>query len=159
MRLAIAAFLFAMIASLGGVGYWYIHRLEKKVVSLSEENGTLKVQLQQESANTDQALKAVEAIKSEVENFGKTLQELKDADEKSRAEVDQISQILAKHNLTYLSSKKPGLVQRRINDSTSRVIRLLECASRVADTNCDSTSQENEPASATGSSPDKPPSR
>ena len=45
-----------------------------------------------------------------------------------KAEVynTELQRKLNDHNLTKLSSKKPGLIEKRINDATSKIFRELE---------------------------------
>ena len=38
----------------------------------------------------------------------------------------ELQRKLNDHNLTKLSSKKPGLIEKRINDATSKIFRELE---------------------------------
>ena len=142
MRLAIAAALFTLIVSLGGVGYWQIKRLEKTVESLNKKNAVLEIRVAQERLNTDTALKAAEEAKDILISFNQRLNDLAEADRVAQEDRSRIDEILASHDLRKLVKERPTLLQRRINDATDRSIGMLECASRIADTNCDSKSRE-----------------
>ena len=39
---------------------------------------------------------------------------------------DELVQKLNKHNLTKLSAAKPGLIEKRVNDSTTKIFKELE---------------------------------
>ena len=39
---------------------------------------------------------------------------------------DELVQKLNKHNLTKLSASKPGLIEKRVNDSTTKIFKELE---------------------------------
>ena len=39
---------------------------------------------------------------------------------------DEITETLRKHNLTRLSAAKPGLIEKRVNEATSKIFKELE---------------------------------
>ena len=39
---------------------------------------------------------------------------------------DEITEKLQKHNLTRLSAAKPGLIEKRVNEATSKIFKELE---------------------------------
>jgi len=48
---------------------------------------------------------------------------------KARQENTRLKDLLGKHDLGFLASKKPGLIQRRVNKGTANANRCLEIAS------------------------------
>lgn len=48
----------------------------------------------------------------------------------ARDKVDELADVLAKHDLKYLAEKKPGLVSKSINAGTERVFRDIEKTTR-----------------------------
>lgn len=80
----------------------------------------------QESALLDWQIAAEEAELMNVE--------LQRVAQQATSETRRLNAIFAEHDLTRLSLAKPGLIERRLNSGTSRVQRMLECAS---DPGCD----------------------
>lgn len=137
MRIAIAGLLLTALLSLGGAGYWYVKRLEARVEDLNRKNGVLSVQVQQEKMNTDIALRAVEETKDVLITFVKKVQEMSENDKNAALEGERINEIFSNHDIGVLAKDRPGLIENRVNSGSDRIRLMFECASRVADENCD----------------------
>ena len=44
----------------------------------------------------------------------------------SEAYGDELGKKLRKHNLTLLTLKKPGLIEKRVNDATQKIFETIE---------------------------------
>jgi G3E family GTPase len=47
--------------------------------------------------------------------------------------VNELESLLSRHDLEFLASERPGLIERRINDATENVFRTIEC---ITDPSC-----------------------
>ena len=108
----------ALIVILGGVGYAaksYYNDTQDRIQQLAENNATLKAAAEEQQAtiNTMQETAEVQAA------LTKNLQ-------KAEAYSDGLLQKFKKHNLTLLSLRKPGLIEKRINDGTTKIFADLE---------------------------------
>lgn len=78
---------------------------------------------------------------------------IEDSFKKTREAEDALRRMYAlfkKHDLSFLASKKPGLIQSRINAGTANALRVLECASGATNKKCPARSTKTEkPAEAT----------
>lgn len=111
-----------LLLSISGVVYYaYNHyvdlksQLELKTLESLRFKESLKDNENTISTLTEQNVR----IQNETLKLQKSLQ---------KAEVynTELQRKLNDHNLTKLSSKKPGLIEKRINDATSKIFRELE---------------------------------
>jgi len=122
--------LYAMIIIFGVVGTvlfgaWYEYQdMQQRIVTLRENNAKLEGVAK---ANAD-ALQETQKFAKEMEAQNLELQA-----NLQKAEVykDDLLSKFQKHNLTKLSLKKPGLIERRINDATTKVFKDIESLTAV----------------------------
>jgi chromosome segregation ATPase len=95
-------------------GYFYY--TQNKIDSLNQQVATFKV------AN-EQNRKAIEAFKENAEKQQKQLGELSNKLQEAESYADQLQNTLRKHNLTVLAIKKPGLIEKRMNDGTKKLFQ------------------------------------
>lgn len=117
--------LYAIIAVVGmlGIAAWgakyYYDSTQKTIAQLRENNAKLEIanQVNEDTINQMQA-------------NNKRLNELTDqlnADlRKSEEYGDELRATLNKHNLTHLANKKPGLIEKRMQDATDQLWDDLE---------------------------------
>ena len=107
-----------ILAVLGGA-YWEYSSMQKRIETLRENNAKLEMVAEQNQ-------KVIE----EMGAFAKQQEELNLALNKQLQEAskykDELLSKLRKHDLALLSLKKPGLVEKRINDATKKVFDELE---------------------------------
>ena len=112
----------ALIAILGGVGYAaksYYNDTQARIQQLAENNATLKAAAEEQQATISQ-LEETAAVQAELtKDLMKNLQE-------AEAYSDDLLKKFKKHNLTLLSLRKPGLIEKRINDGTVKIFDDLE---------------------------------
>lgn len=120
-------------------GYSYIVKLTDTVEIQAKNISKLKTGLEiqsetiaaQASALDDWAVhaeksqEAINALRMEISNAKKTR--------------DDLEKLFASHDLSKLAFNKPRLIEKRINSGTARAIRMLECTSRIENTNCAET--------------------
>lgn len=65
-----------------------------------------------------------------------SLQELRDGQIHAMQENKRLRELFSEHDLGELAAAHPGLLERRVNDGTARIGRLLECASGADHSYC-----------------------
>ena len=112
----------ALVVILGGVGYAaksYYNDTQARIQQLAENNATLKAAAEEQQATINQ-LEETAAVQAELTKD--LMKNLQDAEEYS----DGLLKKFKKHNLTLLSLRKPGLIEKRINDGTVKIFADLE---------------------------------
>lgn len=103
-----------MLLTLGASSKWYYEDTQARIATMRENSAKLQVAAET-SQNTITRLKddAVALIKSNADlQIG-----LKEAEQS----VDTLRNTLIDHDLVKLSLKKPGLIEKRINNGTAKV--------------------------------------
>ena len=114
----IKVYLFLIIMGvIGGVGYggyMYYKDTQERIAILTENNAKLEVaaQLQEETINT---------MIEDVQRNSKLNKELQKELQIAEGYGDQLRATLQKHNLTHLANKKPGLIEKRMQNATNRL--------------------------------------
>ena len=62
----------------------------------------------------------------------KALEDLTTAQREAGAYSRELKDVLSKHDLGALAKRKPGLIERRVNDGSDRALRLLEQSTQAA---------------------------
>tara|TARA_R110000782_G_C14605916_1_gene391594 strand:- start:265 stop:642 length:378 start_codon:yes stop_codon:yes gene_type:complete len=112
----------ALIVILGGVGYAaksYYNDTQDRIQQLAENNATLKAAAEEQQATINTMQETAEVQAALTKDLMKNLQ-------KAEAYSDGLLQKFKKHNLTLLSLRKPGLIEKRINDGTTKIFADLE---------------------------------
>lgn len=104
-------FMVLMAAVLVGY-YWFT---QKKINALTANISKYEVAVKQSEATINQ-------LKTDAEENQKRMSELSDSLAKAEVYNDELRQTLRKHNLERLAVKKPGLIQKRINDASKKLI-------------------------------------
>ena len=114
--------LVAVVGLVGGVvygGYYYYKDTQSRIQTLTENNSKLEVAHQQQT----QTINTLIADREKFEELNKELQVKLD---KANQYKDVLIDKLRKHDLAKLSLKKPGLVEKKINNGTKKLFRSLE---------------------------------
>jgi len=103
-----------VLGSVGYGGYMYYKDTQERIAILTENNATLEVaaQLQEETINT---------MIEDVQRNSKLNKELQKELQIAEGYGDQLRATLQKHNLTHLANKKPGLIERKMQNATNRL--------------------------------------
>lgn len=107
------------IASLVGGAYVYVSWQNSKIEVLTKDNVILR-DTAERNAETVRILQTQIATQQE-ENRQLTI-----ALDKSEKTREEMLRIFRDHDLTNLATQKPGLIERRVNDGTSKVFDDLE---------------------------------
>ena len=114
--------LVAVVGLVGGLvygGYYYYKDKQSRIKTLTENNSKLEVAHQQQT----QTINTLIADREKFEELNKELQVKLD---KANQYKDVLIDKLRKHDLAKLSLKKPGLVEKKINNGTKKLFRSLE---------------------------------
>ena len=105
----------AMCLGFGGY-YWMT---EKRLTVLTENNAKLSI-----AAQTNQ--QTIDKLSEDYEKQQVLNKELGIKLKASEAYGDNLAKKLREHDLTMLTLKKPGLIERRVNSATSKILKDLE---------------------------------
>ena len=114
--------LIAVVGLVGGVVYggWYYYKdTQSRIQTLTENNAKLETA----KAIQDQTIDTLIADREKFDKLNKELQvKLDKANDYKNTLIDK----LRKHDLAKLSMKKPGMMEKRINNGTKKLFRSLE---------------------------------
>ncbi len=118
--------LLIVLGLLGGVGYgayYYYKDTQERIGILTQNNAKLEqaTKLQEETINT---------MIEDREKFEEINRELQKELQTAERYGDQLRATLQKHNLTHLANKKPGLIEKRMQNATNR---LWDCLTDITD--------------------------
>ena len=114
--------LIVILVVLSGVGYGavsYYNDTQERIATLRDNNAKLEVA----NKSKEEALKT---IQSNVEKTNKLNKELQGRLQNAEVYQDELRRKLQKHDLTRLSEKKPGLVEKKINEGTQKLFNDFE---------------------------------
>ena len=114
--------LIVVVGLVGGVVYggWYYYKdTQSRIQTLTENNAKLETA----KAIQDQTIDTLIADREKFDKLNKELQvKLDKANDYKNTLIDK----LRKHDLAKLSMKKPGMMEKRINNGTKKLFRSLE---------------------------------
>ena len=111
-----------LVAILGGVGYgakYYYDTTQNTIAQLRDNNAKLEV-----ANETNQA--TIEKMGQDSKRLNELNSELSVNLRKSEKYGDELRNTLNKHNLTHLANKKPGLIEKRMQNATNKLWDDLE---------------------------------
>lgn len=147
------ALLGALVAA-AGLLYWHYTNVVNARDAALAQVGALQVENQVQ----DQTINTLEGAVDRWSEHAKMLQETNEAMAKAQreasAEQRRLNDVLAKHDLEYLSLRKPGLIERRINSGTADILGMFERATSGREDDGRGGAPAGEPASASGPAAD-----
>ena len=114
--------LIIVVGLIGGVvygAYAYYHDTQQRIKTLQENNAKLET-----VAKTNEL--TINSLQQSQEKFAELNNELQIKLDEAESYGDNLRKKLHKHNLTRLSIKKPGLIEKRINDGTNKLFDSIE---------------------------------
>ena len=119
--------LLLVLGVIGGVGYgaYYYYKDTQARIAILTENSA---KLEQAASTQKQTIETLVADAAKFQELNKELNtKLEAANDCRNTLIDK----LRKHNLAALSLKKPGLVERKINNGTKKLFESLEKLSAI----------------------------
>ena len=118
-RIYLSIIIIGVISGIGYGAYAYYSNTQERLKQLQENNAKLEVSVQslEKVKNTleEDAQKQANQVTSLIVKL-----------EKAEKEQAELRAKLNKHDLTRLSEKKPGLIEKRINDGTKKLFTDFE---------------------------------
>jgi len=122
----IIAGLMLTIVIMGGASTLYYKSSQSTIAQLNKDVATEMANVQIARNQVEIANESVRKLESTRVKDQNRLLFLGDAVNKAMDELGELKKTFAKHDLNYLSIKKPGLIERIINRSTKGVLKDLE---------------------------------
>ena len=110
--------LIVVLGLVGGVvygGYYYYKDTQARIQTLTENSAKLEQATQSQKQTID-------ILIADAEKFAKLNSELQIKLTKANDYKNELIGKLRKHNLTRLSQQKPGLIEKRVNDGTKKLL-------------------------------------
>ena len=114
--------LIVVLGLLGGAAYaakYYYDTTQATIAQLRENNAKLEVANEENQATIKQMEKNAERLNELTDQLGQDLR-------KAEAYGDELRNTLNKHNLTHLANKKPGMIEKRMQNATDKLWDDLE---------------------------------
>ena len=111
-----------VVGLLGGAAYgakYYYDTTQNTIAQLRENNAKLEV-----ANETNQA--TINRMGADAERLNNLTNQLVQDLQKSEKYGDELRNTLNKHNLTHLANKKPGLIEKRMQNATDKLWDDLE---------------------------------
>jgi len=111
-----------VIGLLGGVAYgakYYYDTTQNTIAQLRENNAKLEVANETNQATIRQMDADNEVLNALTDQLSLDLQ-------KAEQYGDELRHTLNKHNLTHLANKKPGMIEKRMQNATNKLWSELE---------------------------------
>ena len=126
--------IYAIVIVVGLVGgavwgaYGYYKDTQQRISTLTQNNAKLKSANDTNTATIEQLNKNALALNQLIDDLGS---ELKRAEQYG----DELRNTLRKHNLTHLANKKPGMIEKRMQNATDKLWDDLESITNDKPTN------------------------
>jgi hypothetical protein len=123
-----------VVGLLGGAAYgakYYYDTTQNTIAQLRDNNAKLEV-----ANETNQA--TIDKMGADAERLNNLTNQLVQDLQKSEKYGDELRNTLNKHNLTHLANKKPGLIEKRMQNATDKLWDDLES---ITSSDSDSTTE------------------
>ena len=114
--------LIVVLGLLGGAAYaakYYYDTTQATIAQLRENNAKLEVANEENQATITQMQENNKRLNALTDQLNTDLR-------KSEEYGDELRETLNKHNLTHLANKKPGLIEKRMQNATDELWTALE---------------------------------
>lgn len=114
MGFKLAGLMAILMMAMATGGAWYYKQSQARIATLQENNAKLEV-----AAESKQA--AINTLQAQAAESAAQVLSLQGELQKAEQYSDELRSTLQKHNLTVLARKKPGLIEKRINDASNKL--------------------------------------
>jgi len=102
------------LITLGAGGFFYVKKLQNDLETARANVAKMQVAVQTAEAS-------IKTLQQDAEKMAALNQQLSADLQKAEKYGDELRATLQKHNLTHLANKKPGLIQKRMQDATNKL--------------------------------------
>ncbi len=114
--------MFAIIITMGGLGYWYYTDTQKTIAVLTENNAKLNVAVETNEAT-------ITAITADFKAANEEITRVNAEFAATRQQNNILADKLAKHDLELLAASRPDSIERLINGGSAAAGRCFELLS------------------------------
>jgi hypothetical protein len=114
IKIYLLLIIMGVIGAVGYGGYMYYKDTQQRIATLTDNNAKLEVAVQ---ISED----SVELLQDDIVKNAELNRELQKELQIAEQYGDQLRNTLRKHNLTHLANKKPGLIERKMQNATNRL--------------------------------------
>lgn len=114
--------MFAIIITMGGLGYWYYTDTQKTIAVLTENNAKLNVAVETNEAT-------ITAITADFKAANEEITRVNAEFAATRQQNNILADKLAKHDLELLAANRPDSIERLINSGSAAAGRCFELLS------------------------------
>jgi len=119
IKVYITLIILAFMSSAAYGAYYYYNDTQERIATLHKNNAKLETAVE----SKDNVINEMQKVQSELKEVNNQLAlDLQSASDYT----DELRNKLQKHNLTLLSLKKSGLIEKRVNDATKDILNELE---------------------------------
>ena len=116
---------FVLVAlGIAGGGYMWVQKLQSDLETARANVARMEVAVQTSEAS-------LKLERAETARLGELNNQLSSDLQKAEQYGDELRSTLQKHNLTHLANKKPGLIEKRMQDATNKLWDDLESITTV----------------------------
>ncbi len=143
VKLGIGASILSVTLLVTIISYKHYSRLLEDNSALSATVAKLETALGVEQLSVLSLTESVKEWEAAEAAARKALAEQTRIASRAREELRRLDEIFSRHDLAGMARGKPDMVERRLNDGTARIFRMLECASGAA--GCDARPSRTSP--------------
>lgn len=114
MGAKLAIVFFMLMIMMGGATSWYYKQTQARIAILQENNAKLEVAIQTAEAS-------VELLQKDAARLGALNNQLQTDLQRAEQYGDELRATLQRHNLTHLATRKPGLIEDRMQNATDQL--------------------------------------
>ncbi len=129
MMLKIGAVIGVIVA--GAAFYFHYTSLVSERDLLAQNNVILQQAFETEQIATNKLRDQLDEAHEQFYVVQESIQEMAENQANARNELEELNGKFRKHDLEELAKKKPGLIERRLNDGTDNINRMLEESTRL----------------------------
>jgi hypothetical protein len=106
----------------GIAAFWYWNWSQEEIATLKANNAQLETAVQENE-------QTIAALKADGEDQAETLRQTNEKFQDARRENNRLKEVLGKHNIGYLATQKPKLIEKAVNRGTDHAGRCMELLS------------------------------
>ena len=124
LKIYMLLFVLGIIGGVGYGAYYYYKDTQARIAILTENGAKLEI-----AATTQK--NTIDTLMADAKKYAKLNSELHKKLEKANDYKNTLIGKLRKHNLAKLSMQKPGLVEKKINNGTKKLLESFESITAV----------------------------